>query len=351
MDAPLGRLEGFVCSDYPKAMSCGSAEPEPESEPHGPYNPDHNGYNTGLATTDDPLVADFRHSIWLYKFGLFVFMTSSLAATLSTEPELEAARPKRFVLSAGAGWWSSAHVVLGVFSLLGALLVGIGAHGMFALSADDILYGNGKGGPAPLGPLQQCKPLSRAEPMHLWPRPIADLKSCVQMQDCSFWTTMSWHRAPTSIKVLRLRPMPPSQTTGPRAKAPPVPTTGSARVAFAFRSSVRGMAQSQMESVSSMSSRNSHPVRIYIPARGNMTTTTHWRAVLSSGRCGHLCALLPQDSSLCSGVTDSSIVPRYNLPSVLGPCCLEPVRGLRGRCFQKGGCPPKSNKIRCDQST
>ena len=171
MDAPLGRLIGLVCTDYPKAMSCSiTPEPEPEYEPHGPvgpYNPDHNGYNTGLATRDDPLIADFRHAMWLYKFGLFVFMASSLAAILSTEPELPAARPKRFELSAGAGRWSSAHVVLGVFSVLGALLVGIGAHGMFALDADDILYGDGKGGPAPLGPLSDCKPLPRAEPMHL----------------------------------------------------------------------------------------------------------------------------------------------------------------------------------------
>lgn len=320
MDVLLGRLIGFVCTEYPKAMSCGSGpgshgEMEPESEPHGPYNPDHIGYNTGLATTDDPLIADFRHAMWLYKFGLFVFMGSSLAAIFSTERELEAARPKRFELSAGVGWWSSAHVVLGVFSLLGALLVGIGAHGMFALDADDVLYGNGKGGPAPLGPLQQCKPLPRAAPLHLWPRPGADLKLHVQIP-LSFWTLMSSYRALTSIRVLRLRQMPTSQTTDPRAKAPRVPTTGSARVAFAFRS--LGLPV-QKESVSSMISRNLHVVRLCVPPLGKTTTTTHWRAVHSSGRCGHLCALLPQDSSLCSGVTDSLIAPRYNLPSARGP--------------------------------
>ena len=62
-------LEGFVCTDYPKAMSCNAGlepEMEPESYPGNPAetnsritNPDKHGFNTQLATTFDPLVGSF----------------------------------------------------------------------------------------------------------------------------------------------------------------------------------------------------------------------------------------------------------------------------------------------------
>ena len=43
----------FDATDNRKAMPC---TPEPEPEP--------DVYNTGLSTTDDPLIADFRHAMW-----------------------------------------------------------------------------------------------------------------------------------------------------------------------------------------------------------------------------------------------------------------------------------------------
>lgn len=92
-----------------------------------------------------------------YKTGLFVFFISAAAAIFSVEPELPSKRPKRFVLAASKGTWSSAHMALALISLVSALLVGIGAHGMFSMDTDDFLYGSGAGQPPPLGPLQNCE--------------------------------------------------------------------------------------------------------------------------------------------------------------------------------------------------
>lgn len=92
-----------------------------------------------------------------YKFFLLVFVISAAVAVFSSEPELPSKRPKRFVLAVSNGSWSSAHVGLALISAVAALLVGIGAHGIFSMDTDDYLYGNGAGGPPALGPFNHCK--------------------------------------------------------------------------------------------------------------------------------------------------------------------------------------------------
>ena len=92
-----------------------------------------------------------------YKFFLLVFVISAAVAVFSSEPELPSKRPKRFVLAVSNGSWSSAHVGLALISAVAALLVGIGAHGIFSMDTDDYLYGNGAGSPPALGPFNNCK--------------------------------------------------------------------------------------------------------------------------------------------------------------------------------------------------
>jgi hypothetical protein len=91
-------LDYFICLDYPKAMTCGglpdgydggSDYDVCDSSSNVRITPaEAGGYNTGLAGTTDPLVAQFRHGMWIYKIGLF-FITIGFAATIfaTTQPE------------------------------------------------------------------------------------------------------------------------------------------------------------------------------------------------------------------------------------------------------------------------
>ena len=149
--AGVSHLEGFVCVAFPKAMACNA---ETNS---GITNPDEHGFNTRLASTDDPLLGSFISRMRWFKFGLFMFLLSATAAAFSAEPEFDSKRPNHFKLAAADGSWSSAHVALAGVSLVAALLVWIGAYGMFHVDTEDFLYGDAAGGQPPLGPLQGCK--------------------------------------------------------------------------------------------------------------------------------------------------------------------------------------------------
>eukprot|EP01047_Picozoa_sp_COSAG01_P025542 COSAG01_NODE_1618_length_9716_cov_3.375689_1_plen_1127_part_00 len=207
------KLRNFICVDYPKAMTCGGLPDGFAWNGNGHdicQSQSHNvrvrpaeagGYNTGLAGTTDPLVAQFRHGMWIYKIGLF-FITIGFAATIfaTTQPEKNTRtattkhkqQPGRRVFAVQKFSWTVPLAVAGAVSLLAvrrislfciyplfwidsvdwrhsrcdsvrelsllllwlqALLIAIGAHGMFNIGSDDILYGNAAGGRPPLGPL------------------------------------------------------------------------------------------------------------------------------------------------------------------------------------------------------
>lgn len=148
----VAHLQTFVCLDYPRAMVCNA-----DAETPGISAPDAHSYNTGLASTSDPLLADFIRAMRLFKVGLFIFFVSALVAILSAEPELESTRLSHNQLAAASGTWSKAHLALAGVSLIAALLLSIGGHGMLYLDSGDVLYGDGVGGAPPLGPLRSCE--------------------------------------------------------------------------------------------------------------------------------------------------------------------------------------------------
>lgn len=153
-DGYNGAYDYDVCSNnYNYRYSSGNVRITPEVA---------GGYNTGLAGTTDPLAAQFRHGMWIYKIGLF-FITIGFAATIfaTTQPEKNT-RTATTKHKQPPGWrvfavqkvsWTVPLAVAGAVSLLATLLIAIGAHGMFNLAAEEFLYGDGAGGRPPLGPL------------------------------------------------------------------------------------------------------------------------------------------------------------------------------------------------------
>eukprot|EP01047_Picozoa_sp_COSAG01_P051167 COSAG01_NODE_5247_length_4386_cov_93.827152_1_plen_1051_part_00 len=165
-------LDWSYCTEYPRPMTCGGlpagyclASPDrcwndicgSGSNPRITTDTSTAAtFNTGMATVSDPLLASVRHSLWCYKVGLFFFTVSAIAATMAATPNPEPTRHTQQgwrVFAVGKVTWTKPLMAVGVTSLLAALLMGIGAHGMFNLSIDDVLYGDAAGGRPPLGPL------------------------------------------------------------------------------------------------------------------------------------------------------------------------------------------------------
>jgi hypothetical protein len=116
---------------------------------------DANAVATGMYSDTDPLASSFIWNLRVYKAGLVFLAMASMLAVFAARPETHTKRADRARTSEhGSLQWNLSLAPVAPIAVIAALLMAWGAHGMFNIDADDVLFGDSAGGPPPYGPLE-----------------------------------------------------------------------------------------------------------------------------------------------------------------------------------------------------